>query len=78
MPQGWDAAEAKLNDSPNADIRAQAQALSLTFGSSSALASLRKTLMDETADAGGAAHGDGIVIGGPGQRTCAHVAKAGR
>ncbi len=52
MPQGWDAVEVKLNNSPNAEIRAQTQALSLTFGSTSALASLRKTLMDESADVG--------------------------
>ncbi|MDB6021041.1 MAG: Cytochrome c, partial [Pedosphaera sp.] len=38
--------------SANADIRAQVQSLSLIFGSSSALASLRKTLMDDSADAG--------------------------
>lgn len=52
MPQGWSAVEAKLNNSPNADIRAQTQALSLAFGSSGALASLRKTLMDDGADIG--------------------------
>src|SRR5581483_10080400 len=50
MPQGWEVVQTKLNASSNAEIRAQMQSLSLTFGSSSALASLRKTLMDETAD----------------------------
>jgi putative membrane-bound dehydrogenase-like protein len=50
MPQGWEAVEAKLNQNPNAEVRAQVQSLSLTFGSSGALASLRKTLMDPSAD----------------------------
>jgi hypothetical protein len=50
MPQGWDEVEAKLSASTNAEIRAQAQALSLTFGSTSALASLKKTLTDKSAD----------------------------
>lgn len=50
MPEGWEVVAAKLNASPNAEVRAQTQSLSLTFGSSDALASLRKTLMDETAD----------------------------
>ncbi|MEO5803058.1 MAG: c-type cytochrome, partial [Verrucomicrobiota bacterium] len=50
MPRGWEEIEKKLSENPNADIRAQVQSLSLTFGSSSALASLRKTLMDSTAD----------------------------
>jgi putative membrane-bound dehydrogenase-like protein len=52
MPKGWDTVEASLNASTNAEIRAQVQSLSLTFGSSSALASLRKTLQDAAADAG--------------------------
>jgi putative heme-binding domain-containing protein len=52
MPQGWDAVEAKLDSSVNADIRARVQSLSLLFGSQNALASLRKTLMDGSADAG--------------------------
>ncbi|MDB6121449.1 MAG: putative rane-bound dehydrogenase [Pedosphaera sp.] len=51
MPKGWEMVEAKLNTSSTAEIRAQVQSLSLTFGSSGALASLRKTLMDDAADA---------------------------
>jgi putative membrane-bound dehydrogenase-like protein len=51
MPKGWQAVEAKLGASPDADVRAQVQALSLTFGSSSALAALKKTLMDKSAEA---------------------------
>ncbi|HZV36030.1 MAG TPA: PVC-type heme-binding CxxCH protein, partial [Verrucomicrobiae bacterium] len=52
MPQGWDAVENKFASSVNADIRAQVQSLSLLFGSRNALASLRKTLMDDSADEG--------------------------
>jgi len=50
MPQGWESVEAKLGASPNAEIRSQVQALSLTFGSTGALASLKKTLTDPAAD----------------------------
>jgi putative membrane-bound dehydrogenase-like protein len=50
MPQGWESVEAKLGANPNAEIRSQVQALSLTFGSTSALASLKKTLADAAAD----------------------------
>lgn len=52
MPKGWDAVEAKFDGSANSEIRAQTQALSLIFGSANALASLRKTLMDESLDTG--------------------------
>ncbi len=51
MPQGWDEVEHKLGASSNADIRAQVQSLSLTFGSANALTALRKTLTDASADA---------------------------
>ncbi|MDB6028852.1 MAG: putative rane-bound dehydrogenase [Verrucomicrobiales bacterium] len=51
MPQGWNEVETKLGASSNAEIRAQVQSLSLTFGSANALASLRKTLTDSSADA---------------------------
>ncbi len=51
MPQGWEAAESKLSESSNAEVRSIVQSLSLTFGSSRALASLRQTLMDKSADA---------------------------
>ena len=50
MPKGWEAAEAKLSQSQSAEVRAQAQALSLTFGSAKALAGLEQTLMDSTAE----------------------------
>ncbi|EEF61720.1 PVC-type heme-binding CxxCH protein [Pedosphaera parvula] len=51
MPQGWEAVESKLNQTANAEVRAQLQSLSLTFGSAGALASLRRTLVDGGADA---------------------------
>ncbi len=50
MPQGWSEIEAKLTTSPSAEIRAQVQSLSLTFGSPGAVAALKKTLMDKSAD----------------------------
>ena len=50
-PRGWSEVEASLGGSPNAAVRSLVQSLSLTFGSSQALASLRKTLMDGAADA---------------------------
>jgi len=46
MPAGWEALSGKLGKSPNQQVRELAQSLSLTFGSASALASLRQTLMD--------------------------------
>ncbi len=52
MPAGWNAIETRFSASPNADVRAQVQSLSLIFGSTNALAALRKTLMDESADVG--------------------------
>src|SRR3989442_12307271 len=51
MPAGWEPLSAKLSKSPNAQVRELAQSLSLTFGSASALASLRQVLMDGRADA---------------------------
>jgi putative membrane-bound dehydrogenase-like protein len=50
MPADWPAIETALANSANPEIRAQMQSLSLTFGSTSALTSLRKTLMDQTTD----------------------------
>src|SRR5206468_12003035 len=50
MPKGWEAVEAQLGDSPNAEVRALAQSLSLTFGSTRALVTLRKTASDRSAD----------------------------
>jgi putative membrane-bound dehydrogenase-like protein len=49
MPKGWAAIEAKLSTSPNTEVRAQVQSLSLTFGSPGAVAALKKTLMDKSA-----------------------------
>ena len=51
MPAGWEEVEAKLSTSANPTIRAVVQSLSLTFGSTRALDSLRATLMDKSADA---------------------------
>ena len=50
MPKGWEAVETQLERSPNADVRALARSLSLTFGSTSALVALRKTASDRSAD----------------------------
>jgi putative heme-binding domain-containing protein len=52
MPAGWEKAAAKLGRSPHPQVRALAQALSVTFGSRAAFASLRQTLLDPKADAG--------------------------
>jgi len=51
MPAGWEPLAAKLAKSPNAQVRELAKSLSLTFGSASALASLRQVLLDTRADA---------------------------
>jgi putative membrane-bound dehydrogenase-like protein len=50
MPKDWPAVETALANSANPEIRAQMQSLSLTFGSTTALTSLRKTLMDKSTD----------------------------
>ena len=50
MPAGWEGVSAKLEKSPNAQVRELAQSLSLTFGSASALAALRQVLMDPKAE----------------------------
>src|ERR1051325_8825651 len=49
MPAGWEEAAGKLSRSANPQIRELVQALSLTFGSASALAALRQTLADPKA-----------------------------
>ena len=49
MPAGWEDASAKLSKSSDPQVRELTQSLSLTFGSASALASLRRILMDSTA-----------------------------
>src|SRR5437867_2398210 len=51
MPAGWEEVSAKLARSPNPQVRELAQSLSLTFGSASALAALRATLLDAGAEA---------------------------
>jgi putative heme-binding domain-containing protein len=51
MPAGWEALATKLARSPNPQVRDLAQSLSVAFGSASALASLRQTLVDLVADA---------------------------
>jgi putative membrane-bound dehydrogenase-like protein len=50
MPKDWPAVETALANSANPEIRAQMQSLSLTFGSATALTSLRKTMMDQSTD----------------------------
>jgi putative heme-binding domain-containing protein len=51
MPDGWSGVEAKLGKSANVDVRSLAQSLSLTFGSSNAMAGLRRDLDDNTVPA---------------------------
>lgn len=50
MPAGWEAIETKLGGSANTEVRSLAQSLSLTFGSPKALAALRQTVADSSAD----------------------------
>ncbi len=52
MPAGWDAVEKRLAASANSEVRTLAQALSLKFGSPTALAALRQTAADTSANAG--------------------------
>ena len=49
MPKGWEQIETRLGQSANTEIRAHAQSLSLTFGSTRALTELRKTLTNNSA-----------------------------
>ncbi len=49
MPAGWEAVAAKLARSPNASVRELSQSLAVTFGSASALAALRETLLNPKA-----------------------------
>ncbi|MEO6337423.1 MAG: c-type cytochrome, partial [Verrucomicrobiota bacterium] len=51
MPRGWEEIAKKLSANPSAEIRAQVQSLSLTFGSLQALAGLRATLVNPAAEA---------------------------
>lgn len=50
MPQGWEEVAAKLGQSSNPEVRELTQSLSLTFGSATAMAALRKTLTDPNAE----------------------------
>ncbi|HEY0552106.1 MAG TPA: hypothetical protein VGF13_21070 [Verrucomicrobiae bacterium] len=59
MPAGWEAVAEKLAKSPNARVRELSQSLSVTFGSATALAALRETLLN--ANAGVAARGNALV-----------------
>jgi len=52
MPKGWESVETKLSQSFHPDIRTLVESLSLTFGSEKALASLKKTLMDNSMEPG--------------------------
>ncbi len=49
VPPGWDELYAKLKDSPDAEVRQQAQSLAATFGGGAALDEMRKTLADPQA-----------------------------
>jgi putative membrane-bound dehydrogenase-like protein len=49
MPEGWSAVEKEYGQSGNPDVRALAQAVSLTFGSVAAMEELRRTLSDPKA-----------------------------
>lgn len=59
MPAGWEPVARKLINSSNPQVRELAQSLSLMFGSESALASLRATLLD--ANAGEAARSNALA-----------------
>jgi putative membrane-bound dehydrogenase-like protein len=50
MPQGWTEAFAGLSASKNAEIRAQATALAITFGDAKAFAGMRRLLTDAKTD----------------------------
>jgi len=49
MPAGWEVLASKLSKSPNPQIRELVQSLSLTFGSATALATLREQLINISA-----------------------------
>lgn len=59
MPAGWTKVAEKLAKSPDEHVRQLAQSLSVTFGSASALAALRDTLLN--ANAGPAARSNALV-----------------
>jgi putative heme-binding domain-containing protein len=49
-PPEWEALAAKLSQSPNAEVREQAQTLGAVFGSGAAFDAMRKTVNDPAAD----------------------------
>ena len=51
-PAGWDAVASNLAKSPSAEVAVLAKSLSVTFGSKSAVAALKATLLDRSAPAG--------------------------
>jgi putative heme-binding domain-containing protein len=51
MPAGWEKVADKLSQSPNPQVRELGQSLSVTFGSTSALAALRETLLNSSVGA---------------------------
>jgi putative heme-binding domain-containing protein len=51
MPAGWQDLNAKLQKSPNEDVRKQAAKLSAIFGDASTLEAMRKTVLDTSATA---------------------------
>ena len=59
MPSGWEKVVDKLSRSPNPQVRELSQSLSVTFGSASALAALRETLLNSSA--GAAARSNALV-----------------
>jgi putative heme-binding domain-containing protein len=50
MPEGWAAVSQKLGQSDNADVRQQVESLSTLFGDPRALARLRQSVQDPSAD----------------------------
>ena len=64
MPSGWSAVSARLVDSADAEVNAQATALALTFGDPAALAKLRGVLVDAAGRPGGAQAGARRAVGG--------------
>lgn len=50
-PEGWEMLYAKLKDSPDANVRQQAQSLAAIFGGGAVLGEMRKTLADPHAPA---------------------------
>ena len=49
VPAAWEALYARLKESPNEEVRRQAQALAVTFGGEAALAEMRRAVADRAA-----------------------------